>query len=80
MTTADGRTDQSTDLADHVCGVSHGVGPIDRVRGVPTAEPDAAAAEIRALLKPVSQVDGQHKTRHDGSGARRHTRKGSRDD
>jgi hypothetical protein len=58
MTTADGRTDQSTDLADHVGGVSHGVGPIDRVRGVPTAEPDAAAAEIRALLKAVLQVDG----------------------
>ena len=57
MTTADGRTDQSTDLADHVCGVSHGVGPIDRVRGVP-AEPDAAAVEIRALLKAMSQVDG----------------------
>ena len=57
MTTADGRTDQSTDLADHVGGVSRGIGPIDRVRGVPTAEPDAAAAEIRALLKPVSQVD-----------------------
>jgi hypothetical protein len=47
MTTADGRTDQSTDLMDHVCGVSHGVGSIDRVRGVPTAEPDAPAAEIR---------------------------------
>jgi hypothetical protein len=57
MTTANGRTDQSTDLADHVCGVSHGVGPIDRVRAVPTAKPDAAA-EIRALLKAMSQVDG----------------------
>jgi hypothetical protein len=77
MTTADGRTDQSADLPDHVCGVSHGVRPIDRLRGVPTAEPDAAAAEIRTLLKPVSQVMGQHETRYDGSGARRHTRKGS---
>jgi hypothetical protein len=80
MTTADGRTDQSTDLADHVCGGLARVGPIDRVRGVPTAEPDAAPAEIRALLGPVSQVDGQRETRHDGSGARRQTRKGSRDD
>jgi hypothetical protein len=62
MTTADGRTDQSTDLADHVCGVSHGAGPIDRVRGAPTAERDAAAAEIRALLRPVSQVDGPTRT------------------
>ena len=35
MTTADGRTDQSIDLADHVCGVSHGSGPIDRVRAHP---------------------------------------------
>jgi hypothetical protein len=35
MTTADSRTDQSTDLADHVGGISHGVGPIDRVRAYP---------------------------------------------
>jgi hypothetical protein len=62
MTTADGRTDKSTDLADYVCGVSHGAGPSDRVRGVPTAEPDAAAADIRDLLGPVSQVDGATRT------------------
>jgi hypothetical protein len=49
MTTADGRTDQSTDLADHVCGVSHGVGPIDRVRGVPTAEPETLLPQRSGL-------------------------------